>query len=114
MKNLEMIVPVVAIEYTQETLFEAFLELQEELSKLGLFSSLEVDSSGNLVVSYGVKQLIDSQENWRDCCNKCITESEGVFLFYWDIVECVDFKEYYERFPSEKKRKISKSKKAGK
>ena len=111
MKTLTMPVEVVAIHFTQETLIENFLELQEELSSLGLGAILEVDTEGNISIFYSSKQTF-KEENWKDQCAKLpIMESHGVLLYYWDIIECVDLQEYYERFPSEKK---NKTKKAGK
>lgn len=111
MKTLTMPVEVVAIQYTQETLIEAILQLQEELFLLGLGAMLELDVDGNFTIYYGSKRAFE-EDNWKDQCAKLpIMESHGVLLYYWDTVECVDLKEYYERFPDEKKKK---NKKAGK
>lgn len=111
MKILTMPVEVVAIQYTQETLIEAFLEFQDELISQGLGAILEVNSSGNIVIYYGTKDTM-KEENYKELCYKLpILENHGVLLFYWDMAECIDLKEYFERFPSEKK---SKNKKAGK
>ena len=111
MKTLTMPVEVIAIQFTQETIIEAIIELQEELSSLGLGAIFEIDVDGNFYVYYGSKQAF-KEENWKDQCAKLpIMENHGVLLYYWDMVECVDLKEFYERFPDEKKKK---NKKAGK